>query len=113
MSERIYRKTITFSFSIPITSLEKNKSLFSSVNVGEITVYGKGKVLKEPATDSPYAFQTEEERGWVEINLTGVFFKDVDILPVFQNMKECRDVRRALLEASANNCLTIYFENHK
>lgn len=101
-------KVIQFSFTIPITSLEKKNSLFSAVNVGEITVFGRGKVLKEPATDSPYAFQTEEERGWVEINLTGVFFKDVDILPIFQNMKECKDVRRALLEASANNCLTIF-----
>lgn len=106
-------KIINFSFQIPLTSLEKKNSLFSAVQVGEITVFGKGKVIKEPTTDSPYAFQTEEERGWVDINLTGVFYKDVDILPIFQNMKECRDVRRALLEASANNCLTIYFENNK
>lgn len=101
-------KVIQFSFSLPLTSLKKENSLFSAVKIGELVVFGRGKVLKAPE-DLPEAFQAEK---WIDIELTRVDYNDMDILPVFSALKECRPIVLSLIEAASNQCHTIFTENH-
>jgi hypothetical protein len=113
-------KIIEFVIEIPVTSLEKSKGLFSSQKVGDLQVCGKGRILGEPI-DSPYALMKEPERKWIDITISGIYWKlqttgvgmyESDITLLLRHMKEAREINRAILEASADYCRVVYEENY-
>lgn len=91
-----------FSFSIPLTKINKSDGLFSVQQAGELTVLAEARIAGSLA-DLPVDFA---ESGEVKISLLEVKFQEVDILPVLA-LPDARPLLLSINRAAANNLSSI------
>jgi len=91
-----------FSFSIPITKINKSDGLFSVQQSGELVVTATARISGS-LEDLPLDFA---ESGEVKITLESVKFGDCDILPVL-NLPDARILLASINKAAMNHLSSI------
>lgn len=103
-------KSKNFSFTIPITRIIRDNTLFKSQQVGELNVTGKCRLTTQPEDDLPIAFS---EVNLLDITIDKVYYSDsenpeVNILPMLQCLPDCKPMMASIIRAAENNCRNIY-----
>jgi hypothetical protein len=100
-------KLISFSFSVPIPAISKEKGRLFVGNAGELLVCARARIaaaLAEQGIPLAFADLKEDE---IKITIETVHYTGVDILPVL-NLPEAKALLQSIDKAAHSNLLSIY-----